>query len=271
MLKIVDQDLKGVPKTLLIPLWARAAESQRRHGIIKDEPAVDLVRQIDFDFAAFEKEWMTQLVVAIRTEILDREAGAFIARHPDAIVVNLGCGLDTRFFRLDNGRIRWYDLDLPEPIRIKKQFFTETDRYKMIARSVLDYSWTSEIPRAGQPVLIIAEGLLMYFPEPQVKELFNALAAAFPGAEMLLETMSPLMVENSKKPETRERFKIDVGFEWGTQNGKELERFSDRIRFISEWNPLDYHRRRWKLMRWLSLIPAIKSGFGSRIVRIAFL
>jgi O-methyltransferase involved in polyketide biosynthesis len=213
---------------------------------------------------------MTQLVVAIRTEILDREVKAFITKHPDTVIINLGCGLDTRFFRLDNGRIQWYDLDLPETITIKKQFFTETDRYKFIAKSVFDYSWINDIPRANEPVLIIAEGLLMYFPEPKVKELSNALVAAFPGAEMLLEAVSPLFVENSKKPQTGKRFGIDVTFEWGSTSGKELERFNDRIRFVSEWNVMDYHWRRWKLTGWMARAPGFKNNFGNRIVHIVF-
>jgi O-methyltransferase involved in polyketide biosynthesis len=159
---------------------------------------------------------------------------------------------------------------LPGPVQVKRQFFTETDRYKMLARSVFDYSWINDIPRASEPVLIIAEGLLMHFPEPEVKELFNALVAAFPGAEMLLEAVSPLFVENSKKPQTGKRFGIDVTFEWGTTSGKELEHFSDRITFISDWNVMDYHKRRWKLMRWLALVPGFKNGFGNRIVHVAF-
>jgi O-methyltransferase involved in polyketide biosynthesis len=93
-----------------------------------------MVNQIDYDFSTFDKEWMTQLVVAIRTEILDRETKAFIARHPDAIVINLGCGLDTRFFRIDDGKIHWYNLDLPEPIKVKK--ILRRNRPLQVARQI---------------------------------------------------------------------------------------------------------------------------------------
>ncbi len=94
-----------MPKTLLIPLWARANESKHRDAIIKDELALEMIKQIDFDFSQFEKEWATQLYVVIRTEILDKAVKAFIAKNPDAVIINLGCGLDTRFFRVDNGTI----------------------------------------------------------------------------------------------------------------------------------------------------------------------
>ena len=256
---------------MLIPLWARAEESERRDAIIKDPLAQELVSKIGLDVSVYKKEWMTQLVVAIRTEILDRETRIFIDKHPGAMVINLGCGLDTRFFRVDDGSLRWYDLDLPDAINVRREFFAETGRYRMLARSVFDYSWVSDISRSresGEPVLIIAEGLLMYFPESQVKELLSVLSTAFPGVEMLLETMSPFMVQESKKPETGRRFQIDVSFEWGVQSGKELEKFNDRIRLVNEWNPLDYHKQRWKTMRWLTMIPTIRNSFGSRIIHI---
>jgi len=96
---------------------------------------------------------------AVRTEILDNATKAFIHKNPDSVIVNIGCGLDTRYSGLYNGKIRWYDLDLPESIKLRKQFFKETDRYYMIAKSVFDYRWIQEIPK-GKPVLIIAEGVL---------------------------------------------------------------------------------------------------------------
>jgi O-methyltransferase involved in polyketide biosynthesis len=168
----MKQNLEGVSETLLIPLWARAVETKNPHPIIKDEKAREMMTQIEYDFSKFDKEWPTQISVAVRTEILDNATRAFINKHPHAVVINLGCGLDTRFSRLDDGKIRWYDLDLPEPMHIRKQFFEETDRYKMIAKSVFDYSWIDDV-RLDNSVLIIAEGLLMYLNENEVKELIN--------------------------------------------------------------------------------------------------
>jgi len=128
---MINHNLTGIPKTLMIPR-SRANETSSPNPIIRDEHAVEMVKQIDYDFSQFDREWMTQLFVVIRTEILDGSVKDFIDRHPAALIVNLGCGLDTRFFRVDNGKTRWYDLDLPELIRINKLFFEETDRYKMI-------------------------------------------------------------------------------------------------------------------------------------------
>jgi methyltransferase (TIGR00027 family) len=266
---MISQNLKDVPETLLIPLWARATETERPDHIIKDDLALSMMRQIDFDFSKLDKEWVTRLFVVVRTEILDRSVKAFIEKYPDAIIINLGCGLDTRFFRIDNGSICWYDLDLPEPIRVKSQFFAETDRYKMIARSVFDEAWINDIARTDKPVLIIAEGLLMYFTEQEVKGLMNTLVASFPGAEMLFEMVTPAMAKYSEQNASK-RFQMAAIFHWGINGGKDMENYNGHIRYIAEWNYFDYHRNRWGMMRWLSLIPQYRNSYCNRIVHLAF-
>jgi O-methyltransferase involved in polyketide biosynthesis len=112
------------------------------------------------DFAKLDEEGSTQISAVVRTELLDRAPEAFINRHPQAVTLNIGYGLDTRFSRLDNGKVQWYDLDLPETTRM--HFFDETDRYRMIPQVFFDYSWIDEVDRK-KSVLIIAEGVLMYF------------------------------------------------------------------------------------------------------------
>jgi O-methyltransferase involved in polyketide biosynthesis len=152
-----EKNLKGIPETFLIPLWAKAVETKHSNPIIKDYKAVDILGQIEYNFKKFDNEWATQVSIAIRTEILDNATKEFMNKFPDAVVVNIGCGLDTRFSRRDNGKIHWYDLDLPESIHLRKQFFKETDHYQMIAKSVFDYSWIHTISQ-GKPILIIVEG-----------------------------------------------------------------------------------------------------------------
>lgn len=264
----MKQNLESVSETLLVPLWARATETKHSNPIIKDEKAIEMMEEIDYDFSKFDDEWLNQVVIAIRTEILDNATKAFIDKYPNAIIINLGCGLDTRFFRLNNGKICWYDLDLPEAIDIRKQFFEQTDRYKMIAKSVFDYSWVNEIIRINEPVLIIAEGLLMYFTELEVKGLMNKLVDAFPGAEMLFEMATPTIVNSSHKHETFSE--MGAIFQWGIKSGKEVEKLNPLIKFIKEWKYMDYHKSRWRQMRWLALIPAFKNRFSNQIVHLKF-
>lgn len=170
----MKQNLKGVSETLLIPLWARAVETRHSPPIIKDENAVEMMGNIEYDFSKFDGRKMPQVSIAIRTELLDKSTKTFMDRHPDANVINLGCGLDTRFSRLDNGKTHWYDLDLPESIHLRRQFFNETDRYKMIAE------------------------ILMYFTEQEVNELMDKMVTNFPDAEMLIETILPSLVKQAK-------------------------------------------------------------------------
>ncbi len=212
-----------------------------------------------------------QISVVFRTVLLDNATKDFIKKYSDAIIINIGCGFDTRFFRLDNGKILWFDLDLPESIRIRRQFFEETDRYKMIPKSVFDYSWIDEIP-TDKPVLIIAEGILMYFTELEVKELMDKLVESFDDVEMLLETIPSSLVNQSKKQDIiKNQYQIDAEFQWGIKREKEIEKLNSRIKFIDDWHYFDYHRDRWKSIRWLSLIPTFKNRFGNRIVHVKFI
>ena len=268
----MQQNLKGVPETLLIPLWARAVELKQSNPIIKDNKSSEIIKQIEYDFSKFDKDWPTQLSIAIITELLDNATKTFINKYPDSVIINIGCGLDTRFFRLDNGKIHWYDLDLPEPIQIRRQFFEETDRYKIIAKSVFDYSWINDIKTSNGPVLIIAEGILMYFTEQEVKNLINKLIDTFKGSEMLLEAIPISLVKQSENKDLiKNQYQIDAQFQWGIKRGKDIKKLDSRLKIIDEWHYFDYHKDRWKTIRWLSLIPTFKDRFGNRIVHLKFL
>lgn len=262
--------LKGVQETMIIPLWARAVEFEQSHPIIKDHKAVEIIRNLDYNFSKLNNEWATQLSVVIRTEILDNAVKKFMTLHERGAVINLGCGLDTRYNRLENTEYLWYDVDFPDTIELRKNFFNETVNYHMIGKSVFDYSWFDEIPE-NMPVLMIAEGLLMYFSEDEVKELMNALAKKFPDAEMLIETVPNSLVKQSQKSNLIEKqYDIQANFSWGINKGKDVTKLYHNIKYIEDWHYFDYHKDRWKIIRWLSLIPYFKSRFGNRIVHFKF-
>jgi O-methyltransferase involved in polyketide biosynthesis len=254
------QNLKGISETLLVPLWARAVETKRLDHIIKDDKAVEMMEHIEYDFSKFDIREMPQISIIIRTELLDQATQEFMDRNPDAIIIDLGCGLDTRFSRLDNGRIRWYDIDLSEPIRIRKYFFEETDRYHMIAKSVFDYSWIDEII-AKNPVLIIAEGLLMYFNENDVEEFINKMGKRFAQSEMLFDVITSVVVEKKKKDSNS--FLNNAPFLWGIKDLKEINRFNPKICILNEWNYFDYHNDRRNELK-----VGLKREFSGRIVHL---
>ena len=257
MTETTYQDLSGVAETLLIPLYIRAMESQRPDALIKDERAEALVRQMDQDslqsklakiedYSAIPS--FMQVAIILRSREFDRHARDFLARHPEAVVVHIGCGLDTRFERVDNGRVEWYDLDLPDVIELRRKLIGgEGERYHLLACSVLDSAWLDTVSaHRRRPFLFLAEGALMYFDEAQVKSLVLTLKEHFPGAELVFDAFSPFFswANNLRVTLT----KIGARSYWALKRSKDLERWSDPstslraggIRLLDERFPFQY-------------------------------
>ena len=142
MTENADQNLNGVAETLLITLYVRAMESQRPDALLKDEKAVRLVKQMDYDFKRIRQIKMDEddkTVIILRNREFDRHVRDFLRWHPQAVVVHIGCGLDVRFERVDNGQVECYDLDLPEVIELRRKFISaERGRYYLLGYSAFD-------------------------------------------------------------------------------------------------------------------------------------
>jgi O-methyltransferase involved in polyketide biosynthesis len=261
--------LTGIAETLLIPLWARAMETMRPDAIIRDPIALEIFEGLDYDFSKFDGAWVTQTGIAIRTKLLDEGTAAFLSEHPRAVVINLGAGLSTRFSRLDNGTVRWYEVDLPEVIALRKLFFRETRRYRCIAGSVTDPSTWERITVGRKPVLLLAEGLFMYFAQEEVRSVFKSLSEWFPGSQMLLEMLAPCAVGMGKYDPCLS--KIAGGcleFHWALSESREMESWGCGVSVMQEWNVLDHHRNRWG---WLNFFaPQSMPALGNRIIRLCF-
>src|SRR5512136_509579 len=119
------RNLNAVSRTLMIPLYFRAMESQRPDALVRDPKAVELVGQLDYDFSDVQTLKDEQVNYLLRMREFDRLARTFLAEHPEGVLVDLGCGLDTRFERVDNGEVEWYGLDLPEVIALRKKVLDE--------------------------------------------------------------------------------------------------------------------------------------------------
>lgn len=250
--------LTGVSETLLLPLYAKYLESRRPDGIVNDEAAVAIVEGAPFDFSKFARMWWaTQVSIAIRTEILDTETREFLDRRREAVVVNLGAGLCTRFSRVDDGRVRWIDLDLPEVEPAWAELFGGDGRREFIARSALNFSWMDEVGSADPASrLFIAEGLLMYFAPGEVTTLLAEMARRFPGSQMLLETVGPFQVRVSRfQPDVS---KTSARFTFGIRSLTEIERSIPGVKVAKEWCYLDFHRDRWKWMWHLRHVPGFR-------------
>lgn len=250
--------LSGVSETLLISLYARYLEHRRADAIIRDEKAAELVEKLDYDFSQFGDLGMVQVATAVRTEILDRGARAFLERHPSAVVVNLGAGLCTRFFRLDNGQVSWFELDLPQVKTVWDEFFEETERHKFLARSFLDFAWFDDLAEyKGADFLFILEGISMYLREDEMKRLLRGMSEAFPGAEVLVEVLGTFFARGGKAFTPVSRTTAD--FRWGTNDLKELESWGPAIKLLDVWYYTDFHRERWGLFRLLTNLPAVRA------------
>jgi O-methyltransferase involved in polyketide biosynthesis len=142
----IKAKLNGVPETMLISIRARYLETKKENGIIHDPKTIEILDQIEYDFSGKKEVSVgATLGTSIRTEIIDEQTNTFLSKNKDSVVVNLGCGLDTRFYRLDNDFVTWFDLDVPESINLRKNFFEENDRYKFISESIFDSTFRMNV------------------------------------------------------------------------------------------------------------------------------
>jgi O-methyltransferase involved in polyketide biosynthesis len=180
-------ELGDVQRTLFFPLLARARETARKRPLLSDPKAVELVGAIDFDPATYSQGVMS-FVVLIRTMILDWWVSQFLAAHPGGTVVELGTGLNTRFERTDNGSVHWIDLDLPDTIELRRRFFADTERRRMVSASLTDEDWLADVARLPGPYFFVSDGVLVYLREDDVAGTLTRVAARFPDAMLAFDT-----------------------------------------------------------------------------------
>jgi O-methyltransferase involved in polyketide biosynthesis len=261
MSKITLQSQNVVAETLLIALYARALEAQHPTPLLRDDQAVALVERIDYDFSRFKLRGHDQATTIMRLREFDRRAQSFLVRHPDAVAVHIGCGLDTRFGRVDNGQVEWYDLDLPEVIDLRRQLLAETERCHFLSGSVFEKTWLDTVNiHGGRPFLFLAEGVLPYFTEAQVKGLVRMLREQFPGAELVLDAMTPWMIrlhnlELALSP-------VGARLQWGLKHGRDLESWSAGIRLLDEWFYFDRPETRLGAAQLMRYCPPLARGVG---------
>ncbi|HYQ63387.1 class I SAM-dependent methyltransferase [Actinophytocola sp.] len=246
----------GVTWTLLGTLYLRAYESHLPRPILGDHYAVGAVERIEYDFDKLKrrvKPSANQFLVALRAVQLDDWSRAFLEREPEAVVVHLGCGLDSRMLRLDpRGARRWFDVDRPHVIDLRRQIYPEQGDYTMIGTSVTDEGWLADLP-ADRPALIVAEGLFPYLAETEIRRLLRRLTDHFPSGELLFDGVAPWMVRVSKP------------FVWSTRDGQDIERMNPRLT-LAEQVPITAHRDRIPTRGYracygfLNTIPAMRNS-----------
>jgi O-methyltransferase involved in polyketide biosynthesis len=238
----------SVEWTNLVTLYLRAHESRSRHPILGDHAAADAVDRIDYDFKRIHRNSLpasNQYLVALRAKQLDVWCADFLARHPDAVVLHLGCGLDGRAFRLDvPPSVQWFDLDQPSVIGLRRQLYDETGHYRMIGSSVSDLGWLDQIP-TGHPTLVVAEGLLMYVDESDVRRLFARVLDQFASGELQFDTLTALAPLMSKV------FTRGI-IRWGIRNARDIETWNPRLRLVDQSSAVaGYEKIDSTVVRWI--------------------
>lgn len=223
-----------IQETLLLPLWGRAYETQKNKPRLIDKNAVEIIGKFDYDFSNIEKtQSMSQHGWVARSLHTDRMVLEFISKYPESAIVNIGCGLDTTFSRIDNGKIMFYELDLPDVIALRKNFHEDSDRHKSIGSSFLDTEWFKEI-EVRDGLLFLAGGVFMYFKEEQIKAFFIKAADYFKACDFYFDSLSPMGMKIAKKAVLKKGgmgMSMDGG--WGLKSIKRLEEWDNRIRVIS--------------------------------------
>lgn len=214
--------LDGVMETLLIPLLARANETKQNNPRIIDNKAVEMVDRLDYDFSKFSTGHLSKEGIISRTIIIDRETKKYINLHPNCTVFSIGCGLDTRFSRVDNGKIHWYDVDFPDVIDLRKKFFQENERWKMISKSCTDNTWPNGLSDINDDVLIIFEGILMYLRKEEVQETFEIIRRNFNNPYIIAELMCEFPAKHSDHHDTVS--KTNAEFHFGIDYGKDMDK-----------------------------------------------
>jgi len=253
-------NLQGVAQTLLVPLACRAIESIRPDAIIHDPHAVEVYRAL-----AGNPEFLMgmgkadMLVTAMRVCQFDTFARGFLAHNPSGLVVDLGCGLDTRFDRIDNGQITWLGEDLPEVITFRRRYLPDKARCKTIPQSMLDLSWLDEVERMNKPVIFLAEGVFPYFSTADVKPMVMEMMERFPNADLVFDAAAPFISRHHNRTSTVLK-RSGTRILWDAKSPQELETWG--LQLINHWYYFDTPEPRLGAFGWIGFIPFIAKATG---------
>ncbi|WP_319419494.1 class I SAM-dependent methyltransferase [Pleurocapsa sp. FMAR1] len=248
--------LQGVSETLLLTLYMRNLETKRKNGIIKDKKSVEIVDRINYNFSRHDSDF-SQALIAIRTEAIDKLVYNFINQYPNSTVVNLGAGLCTRFFRLDNGLVRWIDIDLPKVKPVWDSLIGASERSQYLAYSILDFDWLGKIKKiSSDKILFIAEGVMMFFSESEVKQLILNIKDNFAESEIIFDSLGIFLAHNSNL--NSGKLGIKAAYKWGIKDLKEIETWNHRIKLVNQYYYLDRHKHRLGWIGLLSYLPMLR-------------
>lgn len=252
---------EGIPKAMLQALRGRARESKREGHFLYDEKAVQVVEALDYDFTEMDGYAVMGRGPVAKAVLLDGLVKEYIEKNPAAAIVDVACGIDTRFYRVDNGQIQWYNMDLPETIEARNRLLGSHERVRDIRSSVLDEGWPEEIEASG-PVLFLVEGFTMYSNKQDVQRIFKLIRTHFSRADVLMEIMSPKVVKKAVDASTGMK-----KYTWGVKNAKTLQSYTTGFRAVKEVSLLEELKKMYSSYRFLQFVPGFR-GMSNKIVAL---
>lgn len=230
---IAQTVLTAEQETLFIPLYSKAVESRRPAPILHDPEAETILAQVGYDFSRLHVPARSRITLAMRARHLDDLVRAFMQRHNTSVVLHLGCGLDSRVLRVGVGKAHWYDVDFPEVIAVRRAFYEEHDGYQMLGASLAELGWIAQLPTA-LPAMIVAEGVLMYLHEPEVRALLQALQARFSGGELAFDVFSSATLRRIQRHPSLRQTGAQVV--WGLDDPGVVASWLPGAHLIEEWS-----------------------------------
>jgi O-methyltransferase involved in polyketide biosynthesis len=217
----IPVDLSGVPETLLWNLGRRAAAARSGDSLLEDPLAIEVADRLQYDFTNSSQgaRWH-----AVRVATFDQAVRRFLAQHPAGTVVALGEGLETQFWRVDNGNMQWLSVDLPATLELRRKVLTEGPRQRSFSGSALDPGWLDQLDPAAA-VLVTAQGLLPYFQRDEVHGLIATIAKRLPGSSLVFDVVPEKMLDLVKRTPGRESEQAIEMWSW-LFNSKEREAIS---------------------------------------------
>jgi len=238
--KAIKIELNAVEETLVIPLWARAKEAETKDPIVNDMYARDLIARMDYDFSKLETKYMEQhhLVWSYRAYNFDKCVRKFLEKNSRAAVINIGAGLNTTYQRVDNGRVHWINIDLPDAAALRQKLIPDSEREMTVAKTVFDFSWMDDIAHKinGRPILFMAAGVLCYFEDSELETLFRRLSTVYPSAHFLFDAMSRFTVWISNRTIIKKSgMDSSAMLKWHLKKASRLKKWVKKIKIIEEY------------------------------------
>lgn len=224
----------SVQETFLLPLWGRAFETQKQNPRLVDKKAVEIIRLFDYDFSTIQQtQALSQHGWVARSLHTDRLIFDFIKKYPEATIVNIGCGMDTTFSRVDNGKILFYELDLPDVMELREGIYEKNDRHRNIASSFLDTRWFEQI-EVHNGLLFLAGGVLYYFQEQEIRQFFIEAANYFETLDLFFDSLSPLGMKIAEKQVLKKGgMEMSLHDGWKLNPIHAVEKWDQRIQVVN--------------------------------------